>query len=273
LAWPIDNKMDIGRLPRSRREPTPSDDVVREWAEAVAREKDPYLRLIWLFIAQHGWRPSHATGIRWGDIQYDSTGQPYAIVSRGARGEFKTFAPVAARLSHDVIQALQEWKKVHPEPYSDTWVLPWRSAKGIIRVYQRINKYVFHANWKRLRKKYSLPPLRPKDMRHWVATTCRKAGLSKIATAYLQGHDATEGGAMRDWYDNPRLEEIFEEQENCLPNGPLGTLLISNVEVMPGIPNEAISLLQRYITGKIGTLDFVSLIEEIRAKCLQRLSV
>jgi len=273
LPWPIDNKVDIGRLPRTRRDPTPPDEQVKECAAALAREKDPYNRLLWLFPAQLGWRPSHVTGARWGDIQRDLSGHPRAIYMTGQQGEFKTYAPVVAYLPPDVVQALEEWQKLHPAPYPEAYILPWRSAKGQVCASRRMDMYTYRRHWQRLRKKYNLPALRPKDLRHWVSTACRKAGLSKVATAYLLGHDATEGGAMRDWYDNPRIEDILEEQEKCLPKGPLGLLMPSEVEIVSRVPSEAMALFEAYMAGEIGTIEFMTSIENIRKKGAPRLSV
>ena len=273
LPWPINNKTDIGRLPKPRREPTPPDEPVREWAEALKREKDPYLRLVWLLIAQHGWRPSHATGIRWGDVQYDPAGHPCAILAAGGHGEFKTYAPVAAHLAPDVARALEEWRPLHPTSYPDAWILPWRSVGGQVRADRRMGTRLVRGVWLRLREKYGLPALRPKDLRHWVSTACRREGLSKVATAYLQGHDAAEGGSMRDWYDNPQIEGILEEQESCLPKGPLGLLVPVEVELVSGLPSEAVALLEAYLAGEVRTMEFMNSIEDIRGKGVPRPSV
>jgi len=266
LAWPINNRRDLGRLPKPARSPTPSDDIVQEWAAAVAREKDPYLRLVWLLIAQTGWRPSHATGVRWSDVRYDPDGKLWALLADGARGEFKTYSPVAVRLAADLARALVEWQRDHPAPHPENWILPFRYVKGTVQPDRRIGRHGYMRYWLRLRTKYALPPLRPKDMRHWVSTACRKAGLSRVATAYLQGHDSAEGGTMRDWYDNPHIEDILDEQESVLPNGPLGTLVPPEVKLVSAMPEEAVALLQAYLTGDLGTMEYASRIESVRAK-------
>ena len=273
LPWPINNKTDIGKLPKVRREPTPADSIVKEWADALSRERDPYLRLIWLLIAQFGWRPSHVTGIRWGDVKYGEDGKPYTIVAYGSQGEFKTYAPVAVRLPPDVATAIEELRKIHPAPYPENWVLSGRTRKGQIEPNRRMSWRTFSTRWNSLRKKYNLPPIRAKDLRHWVSTVCRKAGLSKVASAYMQGHDATEGGAMRDWYDNPRLEEIFEEQELCLPRGALGYLMPLEAELQSKIPSEALALMESYLAGVLGTWEFMHEIEEVKKKIAVRPSV
>ena len=103
-------------------------------------------------------------------------------------------------------------------------------------------------------------------MRHWVASACRKAGLSKQASAYLMGHDPTQGGAMRDWYDSPQLEDVFLEQAKMLPRGPLGTLEPPNVQLVDGIPSEVLELVKAYITGELPTLQFMEKIEAARLR-------
>jgi integrase len=273
LAWPINNKTDIGRLPKPRRGQTPPDEPVREWAEAIAREKDPYSRLEWLFIVQHGWRPSHATGVRWGDVHNDASGHPYTILADGRNGEFKTYAPVAVRLAPDVIQALEEWRRLHPAPHPEGWILPWRSVTGRVQADRRMDTELFEDHWLRLRKKYDLPALRPKDLRHWVSTISRKAGLSKPATAYLQGHDAAEGESMRDWYDNPLIGEVLDEQSAVFPKGPLGFLASPEIELVSGLPSEAIALLEDYLAEEIGTMEFMTSIEDVRRKGVPKPSV
>jgi len=41
---------------------------------------------------------------------------------------------------------------------------------------------------------------------------------------------------MRDWCDNPQLEEIFLEQSTIFPNSPLGTLMPVGMEQIADIP-------------------------------------
>ncbi len=136
-----------------------------------------------------------------------------------------------------------------------------------------MDSHDFSPQWNRIKKKWGLPPLRPKDLSHWIYTACRRAGLSKPATAYLQGHDATEGGAMRDWYDNPRLEDIFDEQSSKLPNGPLGLLEPPEVKLVDGLSPAAVKLLRMYLGGQLTTMEFASQMEAIRLQELRSLQV
>ncbi len=269
LPWPIlDVKMDIGKLPKVQRESTPPNSIVQEWAKALAMEKDPYLKLVWLFTAQHGWRPSHCTGMRWSDVQYDANGRPCSIISTGAGSEFKTFSPVAVNLAPNVVEALENWRKVHPNPNGNGWILPYKglTEAGKVNIARRMDTPRFREHWNGLRLKYKLPKLRPKDMRHWVATQCRKAGLSKPATNFMQGHDADASSNMRDVYDNPPLEEWLQEQKDVLPNGPLGTLIPIEVELIAAIPPEGVSLLKDYFDGKLGIMGLMTSLEGLKMK-------
>jgi integrase len=269
LPWPIETKRDLGRLPRTRRRESPPDEAVRAWADALVREPDPYLRLLWLLIAQHGWRPSHVARLKWHHVRMDPTGRPVAIVADGIEAGFKTAAPLAARLAPDVVEALEAWRRVAPQVLPERGILPWRSCTGRIESSREQSADPLRVHWNRLRLKYDLPALRPVDLRHWVATACRRAGLSKQASAYLMGHDPTAGGAMRDWYDAPPLEAVFEEQAERLPHGPLG-LLEPSVELLAdGLPKDAIELVQGYFAREIGTMELVGRLERIRLRTAQ----
>ena len=71
---------------------------------------------------------------------------------------------------------------------------------------------------------------------------------------------------MRDWYDNVPIEEIFLEQGECFPNGPLATVLPMSVELIPDIPPEAVSLLSQFLSGELDSYEFMPLIVNVRKK-------
>jgi len=256
----------LGKLPRTRRRESPSDAVMTAWKEAISHEPDLRRRLEWLLIAQHGWRPSHATRLRWRNVRYDETGKPVAVIADGSQEGFKTSSPVAARLAPDVVEALDIWRKMTPEPLPDRVIFPWKSAMGGTDPSKEMNPITITKHWKWLQKRWKLPPLRPVDVRHWVAGACRRAGLSKQASAYLMGHDPTQGGAMRDWYDNPQIEDVLAEQAEKMPYGPLGLLGHGPVELIDGIPSDAVSLMLEYLAGQIGTMEFATRVEAIRLR-------
>ena len=264
LPWPIDSKRDLPKLPKVGRGQSPPDAQVKTWAKALVNERDPYLHLLWLLIAQHGWRPSHVCRMKWRNVQYDDQGKPFAIVADGVQESFKTCSPVAARLAPDVVEALQQWKEKAENPSLDGPILPWRSVTGQLMRTREQTSTALTQHWKRLEKKWQLPHLCMTHLRHWVSTTSRRAGLSKQATAYLMGHDPTQGGAMRDWYDSPQLQDIFDEQAEHLPYGPLGYLEPPTVELEGGLPKEVASIVGAYLAGQTGTMELATQMEKIR---------
>jgi len=238
----------------------------------MENEPDPYYRLLWLFIAQFGWRPSHVRLLKWRNLQLEDSGKSFAIIADGTTEGFKSSSPVAVRLPPNVVNALEEWMGEIGRTEPDLPILPWRSANGILEHKRHQAEQMFNKHWRCIEHKWRLPYLRPSQVRHWVATTARKAGLSKQATAYLMGHDPTQGGSMRDWYDSPQLADIFIEQEDGLPNGPLGLLDPPVVEFDDGLPREAISLLNRYLAGEIGGIDLLGSLERIRLELARKMA-
>ncbi len=68
---------------------------------------------------------------------------------------------------------------------------------------------------------------------------------------------------MRDWYDNPRLEDIFDEQALRLPNGPLGLLQPPEVRLVEGFSPKELELIRALKAKKIGTMKFLGQWEEL----------
>jgi integrase len=262
LPWPIDPRTDLGKLPTVGRRRSPPDGTVQAWHEALLHEKDVYLVLEWSLIAYFGWRPSHVCKLKWKHVQYDKNGYPTVIAANGAEERFKTNAPIAASIPREVAEFLVEWKKATPYGLPDHPVLPWRSVTGRYAARAQ-SPDMLRYQWSRLQRKWSLPPLRPCECRHWVATACRKLGLSKQASALMMGHNSFTSGEMRDRYDNPDENELIEEQHAQMPNGTLG-LLGGHVEVTEALPKGAVDLLTDYMAGVIGTMDFATSIERVR---------
>lgn len=266
LPWPIDARRNLGKLPRTRRRESPSDATMAAWKEAISHEPNLRRRLEWLLIAQHGWRPSHVTRVRWRNVRCDETGKPVAVIADGSQEGFKTSSPIAARLAPDVVEALDAWKRIVPEPLPEWPIFPRRHTAGRAGSSRGQSPKTVTRHWKVLQERWGLPPLRPVDVRHWVAGACRRADLSKQASAYLMGHDPTQGGAMRDWYDNPQIEDVLAEQAEKLPYGPLGMLGHGPIELIEGMPSDAVPLMIEYLAGQIGTMEFATRAEAIRLR-------
>jgi hypothetical protein len=92
--------------------------------------------------------------------------------------------------------------------------------------------------------------------------------LSKPATACLQGHDASGGGAIRDWYDNPQLEDRLEGQE-LSASGANRSPTISDGRDRHGLPLQCLDPSHSYLGEEIGTMEFAFSIEVCLMKFLK----
>ncbi|MDH4123943.1 MAG: hypothetical protein OEV21_07675 [Thermoplasmata archaeon] len=77
---------------------------------------------------------------------------------------------------------------------------------------------------------------------------------------------------MRDYYDNPSMEELLDEQLEKFPQGPLAVLL-PDIQIADGLPIEATRLLVRYLSGNLTTHEFGGEMERIRLKQLEKPSL
>ncbi len=265
LPWPIDMKRDVGRFPKVQRRKTPPDVDLRPWAEALRNEKDPEAKLLGLFLLQFGWRPgSQIAHLKWRNIEYDSSGRPFAIVASGTNEDFKTDADIRAWLPPNVVEALEAWKKVAPHISMERPILLWRRTWRGQLIETSHSARSIRMRVEAFAKKWNLPRQTPVAFRHWVASALRRSGLSVPASAHWMGHDPTLSGAMRDVYDNP--EDTFAEQSAQLPNGPMGLLETAQVSVSDGLPAEVVGLLSEFLAGNIGTMDFATRMEALRRK-------
>ncbi len=271
LPWPIDPKRDIGKLPRTRRRPTPPDPDVLAWPHAAREEKDPYLRLLLLMELQYGWRPGNQlAALRWGDVQYDPDGTPVAIEADAMERDFKSDSDIRAWLWPDVRDALVAWKAASPEVSPDRPILPWHGTTDRLDPGRPHTGKSVLALLRAIARKWGLPHLTPVDFRHFVATALRRAGLSLQASAHLMGHDPTLAGglapAMRDVYDNPRNADIYAEQSAMLPRGPLGILEPPEVQVDEELPPEALAALKDFLAGRLGVMEMALRLEALQRK-------
>lgn len=266
--FPVDVKTQIKKLPTVQRGKSPSDNIIRQWAEELNKhELDIQDKLVWLLIAEHGWRPSHVARLKWRNIQYKSDlkaghDRPYSIEADGAQEGFKTSSPIAAKLCPDVVDTIERYASQVTNRLPDQPIIMSNghpiTQSNILRIFQALSK------------RYNLPKLRAKDLRHWVATTCRKVGLSKQSCAKLMGHDSSTGRWMMDWYDNPQDVDTLDEQGAKLPRGTLGTLDLmggtATIEKNDGLPDAAVDLLKAYLDGKLNTFEFSNRMESIRMR-------
>jgi len=170
----------------------------------------------------------------------------------------KRMTPVKARLPPDISEALANLKESVPGALPEDPIFPHRKPDGTLERNAGMNANNYSVQWRRFQMKHLLENLRPVDLRHWVSTICRRAGLSYAATNSLQGHKSTSVN-MRDRYDCPDDEEIFAEQASVLPHGPIG-FVCPKLELDQALPSELTEALGRCLSGEMLPSRFAEMI-------------
>lgn len=178
LPYPINARRHLGELPEVQKRQSPRDSEVMPWIQALEHEEEPYLRASVLMAFQLGVRPSHVCLLRWSHVRYGMDGRPDAILTTGREPGNKRMTPIKARLPEDLSNALIELRKAIPNSLPEDPILPYRKEDGRFEKSRSMIARQYSAQWERFCKKHLLNRLRPVDIRHWVATTNRKAGLS-----------------------------------------------------------------------------------------------
>lgn len=265
LSWPINKRRDLPKLPRPIRVETPQDHIVKAWAEALERESDPRVKLVWYLISQHGLRPQHVCLLKWRNIRYGEDGAPAYILADGAVEKFKTNSRVLGAFAPNTATALRNWAEGNPGRQPTDLIVPsirgrerfdWQRPMNTCKQFNRL--------WKGIEEKHRLPNLTAQAMRHWVKSACREAELSLPATCALQGHDSGSGG-ISNYYDNPSEAVILTEQREKIPFGPLARLGIGPVVKVGDYPREVERLLADYFAGRLKQGALVDALAEMRA--------
>ncbi len=247
LPYPIVRRQ-LGELPEVGRRQSPRESDVQPWIKAIEHDEDPHLRTLVLLVFQLGIRPSHACLLRWMHVRYDQDGKPEAIITTGREPGNKRMTPVKARIPPDLADALMELKRIVPNALPEDPLLMSRKRTGeLTSAPMEASQYYFQ--WIRFQKKHLLNRLRPVDLRHWVSTICRRAGLSYAATNALQGHKFASLN-MRDRYDCPNDEDLLEEQGRTLPYGPIG-FVCPKIEMDQALPIELTGALNSCLNGQM----------------------
>lgn len=205
------------------------------------------------------------------NIRYDEAGKPCAICADGRVEKFKTAAWVACHLPLVVRETLEKFlaergQIVRPEDL----MIPYRHPKGKkhpdgIENDKPLNVGLLRKIWSRFQERHKLPKLTPCDFRHFVCWKCEEVDLTNSASAYLTGHDSSQGETYRNWYANLSIEDALVEQEAKLPNGILGLLRKPEVELVREMPRPMIDLVTQFLDGKIGELDFAIQAGKVRS--------
>ncbi|MCJ7517444.1 MAG: hypothetical protein MUO18_05725, partial [Methanomassiliicoccales archaeon] len=139
--------------------------------------------------------------------------------------------------------------KMIPDSLPEDPILPYRRKNGEFDKAKGMNSDLFSVQWERFERKHILNRLRPVDIRHWVASTCRKAELSLAARCALQGHKFKSSNQNEN-YDNPQDVEIIEEQSRAIPYGPIG-FVCPRMEVTQALPSELTDALSNCLIGEM----------------------
>ncbi len=281
LPFPVNRKRDFGKtLPPVGRRHTPPDGDVKEWAEAVAHEKDPILKALVLCELQYGWRAENQVGhLKRAHVLLDGNGRPCAVVADGLEARFKTSASIVAWTPPDASEALDALMKAAPGKSPDAplfWASYRRDTKdatGGMAHRKGEPRPLSDRDVLRLfnlfERKHDLAHIAPVYLRHWVKTACRRLGLSDPAMAAWQGHKAPNDGSMRNVYDNPRQEALLDEQMSVMPHGPLGLLKAPEVKVLEGPERDIADVAAKYASGEIGPMELIDRLDRIRRKTVE----
>jgi integrase len=235
---------------------------VKAWHDRLNDEPNAYFRVLWLLIAQFGVRPGHVTKLRWSHLRYDEQGLPCEVRANGADEGFKTFADLASYVPPNLAQAFTQLRKMLKDSTESDPILP-RMTLGQIACRDFANDRAYRRLWNRMRARYDLPKLRMKDLRHWVTSQCKDAGLSEQARAYMMGHEQPITN-MGEHYDNRSVEINLARQKQKFPRGVLGCFEKVDLEVMAIIPNDLMAVLIGYHDGKVGITEVLARLDAWR---------
>jgi len=278
IPYPVEPTEDLPRPPKTMRRSVPPDKIVREWAEILDLEKDPYYRLLWLLEVNYGWRPSHICKLKWRNVEFDESGKPIAIIGDGAKEQYKTNSAIIATIFPAVAEALLAIKDMQGyDPSPEKSILPFRYVSGRFTGPGKISRKIpeeqgsqqLYEQWRRLQRKYDLPKLRMCDIRHWVSKTCNRIGMDRQAICCLMGHDPEANKDMQVWYSMMSIEEILDEQRMRLPEGPLRNLA-PDIQMVYEIPKEVVDLWSKFRFGQIGTMEFLNEAEALRKRHMEK---
>ncbi len=264
--WPINRRRDFGKtLPSIGTRDTPPDGDVRPWAEAAWKEPDPFVKLLTLLILQFGWRPENQVGhLRWRNVRYTDEGQPYAIVAKGDVEAFKSSSGIIAKLPPDVVDALEDWKRLCDIVSPDAPILA-KAPRGA-NVAKPLDGDRIRRILDAFERRWGLKHLAPALFRHWVKTTCRR--LSDPALAALQGHAPPKDGSMRNVYDTPSIERILDEQATEFPHGALGVFRPVTVSLAPEYQAE-LHAIADWKAGRLNLFELMGRLESLHRKQLE----
>lgn len=263
IVLPID-KSDTGLLPKPDRGMAPVNKVVEPWIEALEHEKDVYVRLLVRLELTYGWRPSHLSCMKWRNLVWNGD-EPSHFYASGVTERFKRPSPILAIVTPDVGNDLLEWHRICPDTSPDKPLLPTKYVGGKIVIKQSLPGHLRDI-WNRFGRKWTLPKLTMRSLRHWGSVQLRKGGLTGPPRMAWFGHDSRIRGDSSSDYDHEIPDDILEQQRLKVPGGPLAVYRQMHLGLVDATPKEAHQLCDAYIADKIGDMALLESLHRIRLK-------
>jgi len=263
IPWPLEPD-DLEAPPTPRIVRAPKREIVERWVRAAEAEPDLYERS-WFFVElTFGYRPTdQQAALRRKHIVRNTAGQIVGLLVEDPRSEgFKRDSIIESAVPPIVAKALDAWLQEHPDGREDAFIWPWRSSvDGHLVTGRPMTDDAIRRTRQRFAKRWHLPWLTSKDMRHFVRTVLNECGMPTAERHLWQGHKP-KGGDMDVQYGSRQPEETFAVQMRHLPDGPLGTFL--KVERTTGdVPSELLELWSKLKAREIDAMDVANALKAL----------
>jgi integrase len=261
LPWPVETD-ELAPSAKPRRMKAPRRETVEPWVHAARNERDLYERSWFLVELNHGLRPvDQQAELRRSDVVYnEATNKPLGVYAEAPEHGFKRDSDLLTPFSPEEAEAVEAWLKVHPDGSADAYIWPHRNFKEVIDPKHPMTQHVIERMRRRFAKRWNLPWLTSKDMRHFVRTVLNESGMPAVERNYWQGH-APDLSNMDERYGDRTTEEILASQQRYLPNGPIG--IYAKVEAVQGVPSEVVDIYRRLRSKEMDASDAVEALKAL----------
>lgn len=159
------NPAVLAAVPRTKRAPERPILTMPDLLKVVEATEEPRFRVLWLFLAQTGFRPGkEALAVRRCDLHEDDDGW-WVEVSDSKTHSGRRSVPISYDL-YQMVDSLGEHDLIWPG----------------------ISLRFVHGKWKEAFAKARVPYTNPYQLRHLAATEMARRGVSRTALAKFLGH-------------------------------------------------------------------------------------
>ena len=256
IQWPIEND-DLERFPDPRPIRAPKRDIVELWVHAADSEQDLYEKS-WFWTEQtDGLRPADQQAeLCRKHLVRNAMGKIVGILAEDPQEMgLKRDAPIEAGMPPELADVLDAWLAKHPSGDENAPIWPWRATgDGRIIPSRKPTPDGIERMRRKFAKRWHLPWVTSKAMRHFVITTLEDAGMPKTLRHLWRGHKAESGDMDAQYGQRAQPEDTFMAQLRYLPSGPRGTFL--KVErTQEGVPKEWTELYLKIASGQVDRFD------------------